>query len=392
MLIPPVRAVLVDLDDTLHPQAEFLDTAWRAVAQHGARRGLNPDALLGALREETAAGSARGSIIDRALARAGADPSHVEALLAAFRAVEPPTLTPYPGALRALAALRRRVPVGLVADGEVTGQRRKLAALGLTDAFDVVVLGDLDGRDRRKPHPAPFRRALAGLGVPPERVVMIGDRPDEDVAGAVAAGLRAVRVRTGEYATRPDHPGTWFSAPCLALAVHRLLPHLPDPPDPDRSEQPPGCGPPTAPSPACDLPVLVAGRAAGPVVERRGRQQEDHQQGQAHRQHRPGRHRQEHHPDEPQDDHAQADDNCDHGPHGDHLARIRVRSMVWARSQPGNHPVGGTCSADGFGRGRAGTAGTPGSPPHRGPSRLPPADAYRHTAAAVARLRLSARP
>jgi putative hydrolase of the HAD superfamily len=260
VLTPPVRGVLLDLDDTLYPQAEFLDAAWRAVAQHGAGRGIDPDALLGALREETAAGSARGGIIDRALARAGAAPSHVEALLAAFRAVEPPELTPYPGVLRALAALRRRVPVGLVTDGEVTGQRRKLAALGLADAFDVVVLSDLAGRERRKPHPAPFRRALAGLDLPPGDVVMIGDRPDKDVAGALAAGLRTVRVRTGEYAGQPDRPGTWFSTPCFAVAVRQLLPHLPAPREPGPVEQPLGCGPPTAPSPACDVPVLVGGR------------------------------------------------------------------------------------------------------------------------------------
>lgn len=258
MLTPSVRGVLVDLDDTLYPQAEFLDAAWRAVALHGAQRGLNPDALLGALREETAAGSARGGIIDRALARTGAAPSHVGALLVAFRAVEPPALTPYPGVLRALTALRRRVPVGVVTDGEVSGQRRKLAVLGLADAFDVVVLSDLAGRDGRKPRRAPFLRALAALGLAPEHVVMIGDRPDEDAAGALAAGLRAVRVLTGEYAVRPDHPGTWFTAPCFATAVHGLLPHLPAPHDPDPVDRYAlGCGPPTAPSPACDLPVLV---------------------------------------------------------------------------------------------------------------------------------------
>ncbi|WP_214404317.1 HAD family hydrolase [Pseudonocardia lacus] len=260
MLTAPVRGVLLDLDDTLYPRAEFLDAAWRAVARHGAGRGLNPDALLGALREETAAGSARGGIIDRALARAGAAASHVEPLLAAFRAVEPPPLTPFPGVLRALATLRRRVPVGLVTDGEVTAQRRKLAALGLTDAFDVVVLSDLAGRAHRKPHPAPFREALARLDLPPEEVVMIGDRPDEDAVGALAAGLRAVRVRTGEHAACPDHPGTWLSTSCLAMAVHLLLPHLPDPHEPDAGPPELGCGPPTAPLPARDLPVLVGGR------------------------------------------------------------------------------------------------------------------------------------
>jgi putative hydrolase of the HAD superfamily len=220
VLTRPVRGVLVDLDDTLYPRAEFLDAAWRAVAEHAATRGLDPDALLGALREETAAGPARGGLIGRALERTGAGPRHRRALLAAFRSADPTGIAPYPGVLRALAQLRERVPVVLVAAGRATDQRRKLAALGLTGAFDAVVLA---GRA------VPLRRALAGLGLPADAVVLIGDRPDEDAAGAVGAGLRAVRVTTGEHAGHPDHPGTWFSAPCFATAVRLLLPHLPPP-------------------------------------------------------------------------------------------------------------------------------------------------------------------
>ena len=223
----PVRGVLVDLDDTLYPQARYLDLAWRAVAARGGERGLDPVALLAALRAEAAGGSARGGIIDRALARTGAPGTHVPALLGAFRALDPVRLRPYPGAVRALAALRRRVPVALVTDGEVTGQRRKLAALGLDGAFDVVVLSDLGGREHRKPHPRPFALALDGLGVAPEHAVVVGDRPDKDVAGAAAVGARAVRVGTGEYAARPDHPATWFRAATFADAVDALLPHLP---------------------------------------------------------------------------------------------------------------------------------------------------------------------
>ncbi len=223
----PVRAVLVDLDDTLYPQAEYLDLAWHAVAARGGERGLDPVTLLAALRAEAAQGSARGGIIDRALERTGAPDTHVPALLRAFRALDPVRLAPYPGAVAALAALRRRVPVALVTDGEVTGQRRKLAALGLTGTFDVVVFSDLGGREHRKPHPRPFTLALDGLGVPPGHAVMVGDRPDKDVVGAAGVGMRAVRVGTGEYATRPDHPATWFRAATFADAVHALLPHLP---------------------------------------------------------------------------------------------------------------------------------------------------------------------
>lgn len=226
MVTAPVRAVLIDLDDTLYPQSDVLDAAWRAVAARGARRGLDEPALLAALQSVAAEGSARGGIIDRALEQVGGSVLDVPDLLAAFRDAVPTRLTPYPGVRRALTVLRSQVPIALVTDGEVGGQQRKLTALGLDTAFDVVIFSDRRGRPYRKPHPLPFQEALHTLGVVPAGAVMIGDRPDKDIAGAVGAGLRAVRVGTGEYAGRPDHPDTWLRAGTFAAAVDLLLPYL----------------------------------------------------------------------------------------------------------------------------------------------------------------------
>jgi putative hydrolase of the HAD superfamily len=221
-----IRAVLVDLDDTLYPQAEFLDAAWRAVAECGRRFGLEPERLLAALRTEAAAGSDRGGIIDRALAVISAPPCDVSQLLAAFRTACPAKLTPYPGVPQALNELRSRVSVAVVTDGEIQGQQRKLAALGLTGVFDAEVFSDRWGKSYRKPHPRPFLTALHQLGVSPGQAVVIGDRPDKDVAGAARVLLRAIRVTTGEYSQRPDHPATWLRADSFVDAVAALRPHL----------------------------------------------------------------------------------------------------------------------------------------------------------------------
>jgi HAD superfamily hydrolase (TIGR01509 family) len=127
--------------------------------------------------------------------------------VAAFRAFAPYRLAPYPGAVEALSALRRLVPVACVTDGDPGIQRAKLRALRLEDAFDAVVISDELGREYRKPHPAPFLRALDLLGVPASAAVHVGDRPEKDVAGPAAAGMAgAVRVRQGEYAEVPDDP------------------------------------------------------------------------------------------------------------------------------------------------------------------------------------------
>jgi putative hydrolase of the HAD superfamily len=202
-----VRAVTVDLDDTMYPQAAYLAGAWSAVADAGAARGLDRRSLSEALVEICAEGSDGGRIIDRALERIGTSKDHIEPLVEAFRTFTPDHLDCHPGAAEALAALRAIVPVALVSDGDPSVQRAKLRALGLLDAFDAFVISDEMGRAFRKPHSAPFLRALSLLEVRAQDAVHVGDRPDKDVAGPHRAGMAAVRVRQGEYAGEEDAPG-----------------------------------------------------------------------------------------------------------------------------------------------------------------------------------------
>ena len=61
----PIAAVLCDLDDTLFPQADWLDGAWRAVAEAAAEQGVPQGPFLKALHEIAAEGSARGGITAR---------------------------------------------------------------------------------------------------------------------------------------------------------------------------------------------------------------------------------------------------------------------------------------------------------------------------------------
>lgn len=50
-----------------------------------------------------------------------------------------------------------------------------------------------------KPSPAFFAAAARELGLPPERIAVVGDDLESDVAGARAAGMLGVAVRTGKY-------------------------------------------------------------------------------------------------------------------------------------------------------------------------------------------------
>jgi FMN phosphatase YigB (HAD superfamily) len=45
-----------------------------------------------------------------------------------------------------------------------------------------------------KPNEQAFRCALAGMQLPPERVVHIGDLPNTDICGAKAVGMKAILI------------------------------------------------------------------------------------------------------------------------------------------------------------------------------------------------------
>ncbi len=214
------RGVLLDLDDTLYPQAQFLAAAWDAVAQ-AAPAALRP-ALRAALAEVCAQGSDRGRIVDRALERVGGYEARTAAeLVDVFREFRPVRLDPYPGVAERLARLAAAVPLVVLTDGNPAQQRAKLAATGLVPLLPHVVCTDElpGGRAARKPAPDGFRQALALLGCAPGEALMVGDRPDKDVAGAARLGIPVLRVRQGEYRRRADHGSESASFGTVAEAL-----------------------------------------------------------------------------------------------------------------------------------------------------------------------------
>lgn len=67
-----------------------------------------------------------------------------------------------------------------------------LARCDLADAIDDVVTSA--GSGYRKPDPAIFNLALDAAGCTPDEAVHVGDTREEDIAGAEAAGIRALLI------------------------------------------------------------------------------------------------------------------------------------------------------------------------------------------------------
>jgi putative hydrolase of the HAD superfamily len=111
-----------------------------------------------------------------------------------------------PGALALLDRLALAgLPVGAVTNAPRELQQDKLAVLGL--AGRLPLLGCVDDVGRGKPHPAIWHRACARLELPRATVAYLGDELDTDARGARDAGLLGIwfdRHQTG--LTPPDVP------------------------------------------------------------------------------------------------------------------------------------------------------------------------------------------
>lgn len=98
----------------------------------------------------------------------------------------------YPDVEPALEKLRARgLRLGLVSNWD-DRLPSLLANLRLARFFDAVEYSS--GCGFEKPHPKIFQRCLAALDVLPEHALHVGDSAVEDVEGALAVGMRAIRI------------------------------------------------------------------------------------------------------------------------------------------------------------------------------------------------------
>ncbi|GHC47475.1 HAD family hydrolase [Streptomyces cinnamoneus] len=117
------------------------------------------------------------------------------------RHMEPAAWRPYADAGEVLGELRRRGVRTAVVSNIGWDLRPVFRAHGLDGPVDAYVLSYEHGV--QKPDPRLFRVACTALGLPPERVLMVGDDPRAD-AGAAGIGCAVRLVESLPVEERPD--------------------------------------------------------------------------------------------------------------------------------------------------------------------------------------------
>ena len=207
---PPLRAICFDLFDTLiivkrsalgnamerlalllmgegfgFPMPEFITAYRRAAREHFAAAALSG-------RE-----THNRFWIQEALNTLGhpvnADDPRIANAIDAYFDIFNQYVALIPGTLEMLDALAPHYTLGLLSNfTHAPAARSILRHSGLIERFDVVLISDELGF--RKPHPRVFQSLRAAVDCQPAEILFVGDNPDDDIQGALNAGMHAVHM------------------------------------------------------------------------------------------------------------------------------------------------------------------------------------------------------
>jgi putative hydrolase of the HAD superfamily len=221
-----MKALLVDLDDTLLDYTGGVEDSWReACVAHAGLAGVDVEALAPALArarrwlwsdperhraERMDMPGAWRKIAEHALAALDASDARLaEAIAEDYAARRWRRIALFPGVTVALGKLRERgVLLGLVTNGDRRQQRRKVEHFALARFFDVILIEGEFGSG--KPDESVYRHVLETLKAKPVDAWMVGDHLEWDVGAPQRLGLRGawVDVEGGglpaDASTRPD--------------------------------------------------------------------------------------------------------------------------------------------------------------------------------------------
>lgn len=192
-----IHGVVLDLDDTLYLEREYVRSGFLEVARLAGRAANVPVSEVAENLWGGFVGGVRGDAFDRLLRRFPVMQEHhmLEDLVNAYRDHKPSIRLTRDAARFLDAAAGRGVRLGVLTDGVLQSQRAKVGVLGLDAICDPIVYTDEWGREYWKPHVRGYELFAERWGVAPHHLVYVGDNPEKDFITPRRMGWTTIRLR-----------------------------------------------------------------------------------------------------------------------------------------------------------------------------------------------------
>lgn len=186
---------IFDLDDTLYPEQKYVLSGFRAVDDWL----QNERGLSGFLNhaERLFQSGVRGNIFNKALDKLGVayEQKDIFKLVEIYRNHKP-QIEMYADAEWLLRTLPKE-RLGLITDGYLIAQKRKVEALALVDVFSAIIYSDEFGRENWKPSQLPYLKIMEFWERESVDFIYIGDNPAKDFVTARSLGWKTIMVKRG---------------------------------------------------------------------------------------------------------------------------------------------------------------------------------------------------
>jgi len=189
-----LQAIIFDLDDTLYPEIQFVYSGFNTVAnwvetQFGLDSELVYREFIGIFKNGD-----KSKVFNVWLKKNNLDLHLVKTFIKIYRAHQP-AISLHSGMEDLLQTLCNDYLLGIVSDGYLDVQRKKIKSLEIEKYFMAITLSDKFGRKYWKPSIKPFEDVLDSLAVSSSKSVYVADNPKKDFYGPRQLGMKTIRLR-----------------------------------------------------------------------------------------------------------------------------------------------------------------------------------------------------
>jgi len=196
-----VKVIVFDLDDTLYPEIEFVQSGFAAVSEYffSLYPKHSKESLYTMMLQELEE-NGRGKVFDVVLEYLGCKSKKMIRKALSIYRFHTPTLTLPQESLEILEYYSsQNIPLYIVTDGNKIVQNNKIQALDVAPFIKTSFITHRYGKIHAKPSPYCFVKIAQKEGVKYEDIVYIADNINKDFVGIKKLGFRTIRIKQGMF-------------------------------------------------------------------------------------------------------------------------------------------------------------------------------------------------